>query len=72
MPVKKVFKKRREKVASFPDLPTIQFLFNYSCKNKGRRFAPLTLVNDVDVYPGTQRGEGSPITFDVRILHPEQ
>ena len=58
-------------MASFPGLPTIQFLLTYSHKNKGERFAPLIHVNDVNVYPGTQRGEGSPITFDVRILRPE-
>ena len=58
------FKKRREKVPSSPGLPTIQFLFTYHCKNKGGRFAPLTYVTDVNVYPGTKKTGG--ITYHIR------
>ena len=48
-------------LASFLGLPTVQFLITWVCKNGGGRPGPFYHMNDINVYLGRQRGEGSPI-----------
>ena len=48
-------------VALFPGLPTVQFGLLAVCKNGGGRLGIIYHVNDISVYLGRQRGEGSPV-----------
>ena len=50
--------KRKKRLASFPGLPTVQFLITCSMQKGGGRAGPFYHVNDVSVYLGRQ---GSPI-----------
>ena len=43
-------------LASFPGLPTVQFLIVCSMQNKGGRPGSISHANDVSVYQGRQRG----------------
>ena len=45
-------------LASFPGLPTVQFLLLSVCKNEGGRPGPFYHVNDVSVYLVGRRGWG--------------
>ena len=52
----------RKEVTSFPGLPTIQYLFTYSWKNKGRRFTPLIRGMALPLVP-TLEGQRNGSTF---------
>ena len=56
-------------LASFPGLPTVQFLITCSMQKGRGRPGPFYPMNDVSVYQGRQRGEGSPIKRMRLFLH---
>ena len=60
------------RVASFPGLPTVQFLITCSMQNRGGRSGLFYYVDDVSVYLGRQKGGGvtdRKYTFCTRVLH---